>query len=490
MSPSMPPEIISCIISYLLVPEVPDPMIYIQEPARIARYATVSKEWQKSVERQTYSTLHLTPTRIEEFGRIVHENRRQYVHHINLDIVLNAYDEVACGRYESDEDQERNNQVFTETFQELFKIIGSWEDSHIADVGVSLSVKVYSPSDISALGQMEARARRRKIGGPKDILDRRFHKSYLKFIFDEAGETHLLDVVPAFKEIAIEGGISRHIWPASCSFIASKTPRLRSLRLGLWDNEKKDIELRKRARDEFANSLDIWSPSIQKLYLSYYNQPPQDESFMPPILLTDPNGEDLLSISLGIMSQQLTKLTLEDITIGPELFFNSKSSTKTPEWPHLTSLTINYNPITPSGHWLFERDPSEDVEEYEEGEDPSLYMEADALPAAEDLRSNFFRHKASPEQMNRFYNAIGKAALSMPVLRDISMRALTTYWEHWFMYKATSTSACAAWGSTPEFKPDESVLDVWREVSRKNLEVELEVKYEDPSGGVRRSPVM
>jgi hypothetical protein len=211
---------------------------------------------------------------------------------------------------------------------------------------------------------------------------------------------------------------------------------------------------------------------------------------MPPILLTDPNGEDLLSLSLGRISEQLTKLTLEDITIGPELFFNSKSSTKMPEWLHLTSLTINYNPITPSGHWLFERDPSEDVIEYEEGDDPSLYMGPDALPAAEDLRNNFFRHKASPEQMNRFYNAVGKAALSMPVLRDISMRALTTYWEHWFMYKATSTSACATWGSTPEFKPDDSVLDIWREVSRKNLDIELEVKYEDPSGGMRRSPVM
>jgi hypothetical protein len=262
MSPSIPSEVISCIISYLLVPEDPDPLIYIQEPARIARYATVSKEWQKSVELHTYSKLHLTPTRIEEFGRIVHENRRQYVRHINLDVVLHAYDLVACGRHESNEDQEQNNQVFTETFQELFKIIGSWEESHIAEVGVSLSVKVYSPSDISVLGQMEARARRRKIGGPKDILDRRFHKSYLKFIFPEGGERHLLDVVPAFNEIAIEGGTSRHIWPASCSFIASKTPRLRSLRLGLWDNEKKDIELRKRARDGMTVSSHLYDGLI------------------------------------------------------------------------------------------------------------------------------------------------------------------------------------------------------------------------------------
>jgi hypothetical protein len=64
--------------------------------------------------------------------------------------------------------------------------------------------------------------------------------------------------------------------------------------------------------------------------------------------------------------------------------------------------------------------------------------------------------------MNTFYVAAGKAAGKMPVLRQMWLVASTgTRLNHSFQYTATATSA--------------SVLDVWKEAARKNLEVDLEI---------------
>ena len=253
----MTSELTSLIISQLVAPNVnnQDSHVYKSEPVSI--YAPVSKAWQTSIEHHTFSRLHLTPARISEFERIVQGSRQKYVRHIDLDVELDPYDEAACRRHESDEDQERNNQVFTQTFQNLFKALNSWPEGQVEDLGITLSVKVYSPTDISRLGQSEARARRRHIGGPKDILDRRFERSYVRFTSPEkeANESGLLDSVSALTELHIDAGNLRHVWPASCSTIANKLPRLRSFNASLWDNEKKDLNLRKAARNGRGDNL-------------------------------------------------------------------------------------------------------------------------------------------------------------------------------------------------------------------------------------------
>jgi hypothetical protein len=186
------------------------------------------------------------------------------------------------------------------------------------------------------------------------------------------------------------------------------------------------------------------------------------------------SNQDPLSSNIRAFSQQLTHLTLADITIGAEFFWPSAASqtsdSPSPHWPHLTSLTINYTPITPSGQWLFERDPNEE-EVYFEWDD---YMEED--PAPQDERVIPFRKKASPELMNAFYVAAGKAAGKMPVLRQMWLAASTgTRLSHSFQYTATATSSSVCWRSMPLFEPSEDVLDVWKEAARKNLGVDLEI---------------
>jgi hypothetical protein len=114
-----------------------------------------------------------------------------------------------------------------------------------------MSVKAYSPSDLSRLGQEEGRAQRvplaNRIGGTNDILDRRFDKSYLRIVNPENdGEASALPhSVSAITKIDITAGILRHMCPASCSLILSKLPGLRTFNAYLWDNERKDLDLRK-----------------------------------------------------------------------------------------------------------------------------------------------------------------------------------------------------------------------------------------------------
>jgi hypothetical protein len=214
--------------------------------------------------------------------------------------------------------------------------------------------------------------------------------------------------------------------------------------------------------------------------LNYCNEIPTDETFMPPNILTGSDNEDPLSISLGKLSQQLTELRLEEITTGAEFFWNSVYEINPPYWPHLTSLSINYNKVTPGGQWLFERDPAEPIEEYERNEFRFEDMSDDELPLPPDKHFDMFRFKPLPEPMNAIYAAAGKAALHMPALRNFWLHAeVLKSWPHWFEYEATLTNACATWGNTPEFKPDESVLDAWREVSRKNVGAILDIKYTD-----------
>ncbi|KAE9362878.1 hypothetical protein N431DRAFT_565013 [Stipitochalara longipes BDJ] len=486
MSPSdMPSEMVTLIASHLIAASETAPAGQLQTPDKVAIYATVSKDWQKCIEKHTFSSILLTPARLDEFDQIIRGPRRKYVRLIALDVVLDSYDDEACCRYETEEGQQKNNRLFTQTLRRLFLTMSSWEGVQEADLGIYMSVKVYSPSDHSRLGQKEGRARRalrHRTGAAKDIFDRRFDKSYLRLVNTENdGEASALPhSVSAITGIEITAGYLRHMYPASCSLILSQLPRLRTFRAYLWDDERKDLDLRKRARHEFASSINLWPASINEVDLHYYNSAPADETFMPPNLLPSSSNEDPLSSELRAFSQQLTDLRLSDMTIGPEFFWPSAASQTSdsllPHWPHLTSLAISCTPITPSGQWLFERDPDEELEEFEWGEDPRLYMEEDELPAPQDERGNHFRKIASPELMNAFYVAAGKAAGKMPVLRQMWLDATTgTKIGHSFQYTATATSASVCWRSTPLFEPSEEVLNVWKEAARKKLEVDLEI---------------
>lgn len=75
----------------------------------------------------------MTPARLGDFERIAKSrSRRGNVREIKLDAVLESYGVEAWGEYETEEDQRRNNEVFTRTFLAFFGILSSWSDEEVA----------------------------------------------------------------------------------------------------------------------------------------------------------------------------------------------------------------------------------------------------------------------------------------------------------------------------------------------------------------------
>jgi hypothetical protein len=238
------------------------------------------------------------------------------------------------------------------------------------------------------------------------------------------------------------------------------------------------IQRRAGSSLELASSLTSWPSSVKELNLVYDYCPPHDHSFLPPNLLI--GDSDLFSIHLRTFSQQLTSIDLRGgVVISSELFWPIDSDSiprQRPHWPYVTSFTLNYAPVTPSGQWLFERDTDEEPLEVESPEDLSLYMEEDEIPPRENWKLNPFRRKANERLINDFYLAAGRAVAEMPCLRAMVLMAEQSTIDHSLDYEATTSTASLRFWSTPLFEPEESVLKVWKEAARKNTGAELEIK--------------
>lgn len=231
---------------------------------------------------------------------------------------------------------------------------------------------------------------------------------------------------------------------------------------------------------EFAHGMRLLPPTIKKLWLNYPYTPPADQTFMPPDITQD-SGSDPLSNSLRTFSQQLTSIYIEHIVISSEFFWPLGSNAEpknAPYWPHLTTLGIFFMPVTPSGLWLFERDPAEEIADDDENRrDLSLHYEPDRLPLREDWHPVNFRLKPNERLMNDFYLAVGHAVGHMPCLRELDLQAEQGRGiNHTLEFKVTETTASLTISSATPFELEETVLNVWRESASKNRGAELEIE--------------
>ncbi|KIM95401.1 hypothetical protein OIDMADRAFT_95495, partial [Oidiodendron maius Zn] len=387
------------------------------------------------VERRTFSTLHLNPSRLADFARIVTSPRRQLVGRLEFDVVLDAYSKEACSKYETPEEQAKNDKVFTEAVKALFSYLSAWSEEEVSKNGLELNILAYSPSDLFCTPTEERMNRiMMRYAQPADLLSERFERSYLRLVSTGASASETLPDLPIITRLHVGSRFfsgspgPRLIWPGSASAIALKLPRLQDLKLTLGDNEKRNLSLRKTARDEFRHGISSLPSTIKSFSLYYPYITPRNESFMPPDITPKGSGSDPLSNSLRTFSQQLTSIYIEHIVISSEFFWplgSDAAPIDPPHWPYLTTLNILFLPVTPSGQWLFERDPAEEVIDDEEDRtrDLSLHYEPERLPPREDWYIDHFRRKPNERLMNDFYLAIGRAVDNMPCLRELVLRA-------------------------------------------------------------------
>ncbi|KAL2813094.1 hypothetical protein BJX63DRAFT_394909 [Aspergillus granulosus] len=465
----LPPELISHILSFLR-----------SEP--LAPYASVSKQWQAIIEKQTFSSLKLDTTQLPELAQIVSPPRQQLLRQLELKILLPEYPAEAREEVETNEDREQNSRAFTDAIRSLFRVLAAWRED--CEASLSLSIYARSPSDIRETPTDERKKRR---ANPKDLLEWRFEGSYLQFL--DPPET--LPAVPVIGVFAAPGNqgltSNRDIAPAAVSKILSRLPRMREVQGRLSDDERKDHSLRNKLRAEFADSLSLWPTSIEHLNLNYRGWPPMDPNFAPLVRSTP--GSDALSIALHRLSQQLVTLTLSDIMIGSELFWPPGSSTNPPpSWPKLTSYHLEYTMATPSGEWLFERDPRWVDTVWSREQDVELRYPDPMIPAAQDRLKDSWRTKPVRPLMIEFYRTASTATQYMPKLEKMLLHAqldpgarndpdgVILDAGHWFMYDRAQGHA--TWAGSGEFHLTEDIREMWRGIARQHGNLVLRIRNE------------
>ncbi|KAL4963742.1 uncharacterized protein BDV14DRAFT_201469 [Aspergillus stella-maris] len=397
-----------------------------------ASYASINRQWRTLIEKRTFSTLKLTTALLDELRKFVTAERCSHVRNLELEVTLPEYTVAQRIEVESSEDQGRNNEAFTNTICTFFDILSSWPE----ELKIPVLIRSISPSDWT----QDARPSSRQQTGMKlqgtDILHWRYMASYLKLLVPAED----IPLVPVISRLQL-WDMHRHIEPVSASKLISRLSRLHYLIPHLSDNERKDATLRDRLKNDFALSLHMWPASLQILTLKYPGAAPADGDY-PPFKRSLP-GRDALCITLRNLSQRLRRISIEDAMIGPELFWPQKQVQSTsnvteeerekeeepPHWPTLTSFHLtNYAAATPSGTWLFTRDPRVPDYEFQRDRD-TIYMRPPMNDAPQDEFPDDYRTHPSPV-LNELYIAAAHAAQNMPLLRKMELVAAPQVGEH------------------------------------------------------------
>lgn len=124
----------------------------IQDGCTLSRLATVCREWQAKLERHNFAQIKLTPSRLVDFGSMIHRNRA-LVGCIWFCLELDEYDCKWCAPIHSLLTDEQMNEAFsvsdtdhcpiTSSFQNLFSNLSTWDPRG----DLKLDISIYSPSD-------------------------------------------------------------------------------------------------------------------------------------------------------------------------------------------------------------------------------------------------------------------------------------------------------------------------------------------------------
>ncbi|KAL2830075.1 hypothetical protein BDW59DRAFT_178200 [Aspergillus cavernicola] len=379
--PSLHPELIAHIISHI-------------EAQSLAPYASINSQWQALVEKHIFFTLNLNTARLADLQRI-------------LKVTLPAYSLAERVQVETDEDRHHNNEIFTQIICTLFTILSSCVNKS----NIELSIHNASPSDFTEHPKPGLRRLRGMQRPGVDILHWRYMASYLELL----KPIEEIPTVRVISGLVVHQGIERNIAPATVSKLISRLPRLSRLTAALSDNERKDKPLRNRLRYEFAISLTQWPASLEHLVLKYTGEAPKDANY-PPAKRSKQGADAFI------------------IMVGPELFWpQNDEDIDEPNWPNLTTFHLTYAAATPSGEWLFNRDPR--CPQYEvDRNSENLFMEPPMDEAPQDEFPDDYRTALSP-LLNQMYMAAAYAARLMPKLQMMDLigqvqSGLNGLWRH------------------------------------------------------------
>ncbi|KGO69799.1 hypothetical protein PITC_042620 [Penicillium italicum] len=462
------------------------------EDFKLSPYATVNREWQEIFEEGIFENIEITTgKRLAEFNHRSWERTRDLIQSVDLTVELESYygHGDARFRYENEEEQRRNNVIFTASIQSLFNTLAKWPRRR--DEAFTVSIETQSPDDKSAQTPEAWQERRLRARKSHDFLDKRFERSWLRF--DEKLVGVRCASVPLIDCLVITGGQIRRddlrkIEPASCSLVMAKLPRLDHLTLYLDDRCAWNPEVRYRHRKDFADSIPLWPRSLSYLILEFPFADPSDE-FYPPATSTVKGSPDPLSSRLHELSQRLDGFHADRGVFGREVFWPlvAQDNIEPPFWPELNRMTLSYVPVTPDGTRMFEKSEPEQILTFGRHNtiDPRIYEDMDDTDIdwvpPEQRRTRWFCRKPNHELFNQYFLAAGKAALRMPKLVVMKIEVEECENMLGFQYEVKGGVAKVTWlcdWDLQAFEISNEVLQIWGKVAYQHTGRDLELEFD------------
>ncbi|KAM5471264.1 hypothetical protein MauCBS54593_003604 [Microsporum audouinii] len=408
---TIPEEIFLRIIEEAASPLYADTSYYRQRWLKLKQYLTVSRRWQRTIERFSFNWLSVDNTNISTFAALFREteaHRKAYVKRLGLAVVLPEYDGEDYQRH-----KEVHNELFSDFFLKLFQVLETFNDDE--DVkrsvrrgeGMELTMEnIYSPSD-----DFDADHRYKIYGTHIQLLN--FEK------------LPTLSCVSMF--FSGVSSYSRKIYPVSSILIAAK---LKDVKTAIIQYENNPAYIsdgtREIMRPAFTRALSEYTHPLETLWIRMHRTYPSDEAIPPPNYVPSSTGVDPTNLALHDLIQR-TKLSFFTIDschiLSPELFwpYGDSETAPTPFWQNLKNLSIGASSATPDGDWYFVADTS--IASYSEFIGVGNDSEDSNEPHDNRIQYtvNIFRTIPNSDRMNPLLLAMARAVRHAPSLEKINL---------------------------------------------------------------------
>jgi hypothetical protein len=243
---SLPPEILSDILSYLPRKRYDLHSYPTNPPSEVSAYlpvyATVCKAWQQHIELQTFREIYVISCELEYWSKIMTESRRSALREIKYGIVTSEGAEAAYSRESrfTKEAWEESGKAFTVAIAEFFVLLKKWEE-HTPSMSLSLEIADFY---FYSNGQQERKLRLKEIEYSSYLNDYRFYTSMLQ-LYDPDVELGPVDDLPKLKSVtSLHLGQlldELHMTEDSMTRLAMKFPALKKLHLELGEMHRDNL---------------------------------------------------------------------------------------------------------------------------------------------------------------------------------------------------------------------------------------------------------
>jgi hypothetical protein len=399
-------------------------------PSEFPRLAGLNHRWKEAVEIVTFRHLGIKSNELDSLQSIVTGNRRRYLARISFTALLSGYSEEAYAHRESRAERHANDEAFTKGVCDLFDVLRIWEDTGVHSALQLDILTAASPNDPRTYGDgwnelMDDIA----IGARFDILSDRWENSRLQLL-----QPDKLPKLSNVQHLVINGNGSRVFVPSVAPNLAMSLPELKTVEWEFQDctdssdeesdhdslnsasscETDKDPTTSSKARGDtrlsFANKLrETEFCSLHSAQVIFYHGSPTDQRYTLPSIVPEGLAYDPFSAAFCTFSQRLTTFTLS-AHLDSTLFWPHDQTGIAPHWPHLKSLDVTFDMVTPSGDWYFTGPRPVDH--------PDDDVESGTVGGVDERKYSYrdFRIHPDPQTYDPFLAAFAKAVAQMPVL--------------------------------------------------------------------------